>query len=144
MRNVTIKPETTKRQDDVTGRLPRYTRYTSPRMMKAQARVQDSTMGRQKNVLSEVYNFYKLDEEFNLSDHLFVRPSQPVSHSADQPARRLEGQSAEAFSPIISQSVSRSVRFDWVMQSVGNLMVESHHWYPFQTEHCIYVNGCEE
>ena len=62
VRNVTIKPETTKRQDEVTGRLPHHTRYTSPRMMKAQARVQDSAMSRQKNVLPEVYNLYKLDE----------------------------------------------------------------------------------
>ena len=75
VRNVTIKPETTKRQDEVTGRLPRYTRYTSPRMMKAQAHVQDSAMSRQKNVLPEVYNLYKLDEmnivrqELNLSIH---------------------------------------------------------------------------
>ena len=74
VRNVTIKPETTKRQDEVTGRLPRYTRYTSPRM-KAQARVQDSAMSRQKNVLPEVYNLYKLDDmnivrqELNLSVH---------------------------------------------------------------------------
>lgn len=83
MRNVTIKPETTKRQDDVTGRLPRYTRYTSPRMMKTQARVQDSTMSRQKNVVPEVYNLFKLDEmivrqEVNLSSYLSVCPSQAV------------------------------------------------------------------
>ena len=58
VRNVTIKPETTKRQDDVTGRLPRYTRYTSPRMMKTQARVQESTMSKQKNVPPEVYSLY--------------------------------------------------------------------------------------
>ena len=32
VRNVTMKPETTRRQDDVTGRLPR---YTSPRMAKS-------------------------------------------------------------------------------------------------------------
>lgn len=59
VRNVTIKPETTKRQDDITVRLPHYTSYTSPRMMKAQAHVQDSTMSSQKNVSAKVSNVYK-------------------------------------------------------------------------------------
>ena len=36
VRNVTIKPETTRRQDDVTGRLPRHTGYTSPRMTQSE------------------------------------------------------------------------------------------------------------
>ncbi|KAL9963597.1 hypothetical protein ACROYT_G027120 [Oculina patagonica] len=50
VKNVTIKPETTRRQDDVTGRLPRYTRFISPRMMKARARAQDSTLNSNNNV----------------------------------------------------------------------------------------------
>ena len=59
VKNVTHKPKTTKRQDDVARGLPNYTSYTSPRMMKAQVRVQDSTVNRHKNVDPKVYNSYK-------------------------------------------------------------------------------------
>lgn len=62
VRNVIIKPETTRRQDDVTGRLPRYTRYTSPRMMKARAHAQDSTLNSHKNVQQKVYNVIRLPQ----------------------------------------------------------------------------------
>lgn len=60
VRNVTIKPETTRRQDDVTGRLPRHTRYTSPRMIKANARAQDSTLNSFRNVPQRVCSITRL------------------------------------------------------------------------------------
>ena len=120
VRNVTIKPETTKRQDEVTGRLPNYTRYTSPRMMKAQAHMQDSTMSRRKNEPPKVHNIYKcmkirlimanvivtdemtVRQTVNLSVNLSVCPSQLVSP--------LVGQfSSQSVSLSVSQSVSLSV-----------------------------------
>ena len=60
VRNVTIKPETTRRQDDVTGRLPRYTRYTSPRMMKARARTQELTLNSHRDVPQKVCRITRL------------------------------------------------------------------------------------
>ena len=61
VRNVTHKPKTTERQDDVARGLPHYTSYTSPRMKKTQAHVQESTVNRHKNVQPKVYNSYKWD-----------------------------------------------------------------------------------
>jgi len=74
VRNVTIKPETTKRQDDVTGRLPHYTRYASPRMMKAQTRAQVSTVSRQKNEPPKVHNLYEI-----VTDEMIVRQAVNLS-----------------------------------------------------------------
>lgn len=107
MRNVTIKPETTKRQDDITVRLPHYTSYTSPRMMKAQAHVQDSTMSSQKNVSAKVSNVYKWDCHWwdnSQADSQSVRPSD--SQSVGQPAHQSVSQSV---SHLADQSFRRSV-----------------------------------
>ena len=108
--------------------------------MKAQARVQDSAMSRQKNVLPEVYNLYKLDDmnivrqELNLSVHhnqsvsWFQFCSQPacqwVIRQISQPDSRLEGQSAVVFSQTLSQSVSQSVSQP-ASQSVSQLVSQS-------------------
>lgn len=107
VRNVTIKPETTKRQDDITVRLPHYTSYTSPRMMKAQAHVQDSTMSSQKNVSAKVSNVYKWDCHWwdnSQADSQSVRPSD--SQSVGQPAHQSVSQSV---SHLADQSFRRSV-----------------------------------
>lgn len=107
VRNVTIKPETTKRQDDITVRLPHYTSYTSPRMMKAQAHVQDSTMSSQKNVSAKVSNVYKWDCHWwdnSQADSQSVRPSD--SQSVGQPAHQSVSQSV---SHLVDQSFRRSV-----------------------------------
>lgn len=107
VRNVTIKPETTKRQDDITVRLPHYTSYTSPKMMKAQAHVQDSTMSSQKNVSAKVSNVYKWDCHWwdnSQADSQSVRPSD--SQSVGQPAHQSVSQSV---SHLADQSFRRSV-----------------------------------
>lgn len=107
VRNVTIKPETTKRQDDITVRLPHYTSYTSPRMMKAQAHVQDSTMSSQKNVSAKVSNVYKWDCHWwdnSQADSQSVCPSD--SQSVGQPAHQSVSQSV---SHLVDQSFRRSV-----------------------------------
>lgn len=107
VRNVTIKPETTKRQDDITVRLPHYTSYTSPKMMKAQAHVQDSTMSSQKNVSAKVSNVYKWDCHWwdnSQADSQSVRPSD--SQSVGQPAHQSVSQSV---SHLVDQSFRRSV-----------------------------------
>lgn len=107
VRNVTIKPETTKRQDDITVRLPHYTSYTSPRMMKAQAHVQDSTMSSQKNVSAKVSNVYKWDCHWwdnSQADSQSVHPSD--SQSVGQPAHQSVSQSV---SHLADQSFRRSV-----------------------------------
>ena len=54
MRNVTIKPETTRRQDDVTGRLPRHASHSSPRMK--QSWVKNSAYSSHKSAFPKVYN----------------------------------------------------------------------------------------
>lgn len=107
VRNVTIKPETTKRQDDITVRLPHYTSYTSPRMMKAQAHVQDSTISSQKNVSAKVSNVYEWDCHWwdnSQADSQSVRPSD--SQSVGQPAHQSVSQSV---SHLVDQSFRRSV-----------------------------------
>lgn len=107
VRNVTIKPETTKRQDDITVRLPHYTSYTSPRMMKAQAHVQDSTMSSQKNVSAKVSNVYKWDCHWwdnSQADSQSVHPSD--SQSVGQPAHQSVSRSV---SHLVDQSFRRSV-----------------------------------
>lgn len=107
VRNVTIKPETTKRQDDITVRLPHYTSYTSPKMMKAQAHVQDSTMSSQKNVSAKVSNVYKWDCHWwdnSQADSQSVHPSD--SQSVGQPAHQSVSQSV---SHLVDQSFRRSV-----------------------------------
>lgn len=113
VRNVTIKPETTKRQDDITVRLPHYTSYTSPRMMKAQAYVQDSTMSSQKNVPAKVSNIYKWDCHWwdnSQADSQSVRPSvcpsirQSVSWSASPPVSQSV---SESFGGSVIQTVSQ-------------------------------------
>ena len=146
VRNVTIKPETTKRQDDVTGRLQHYTRYTSPRMMKAQARVQDSTMSRHKNEPPKVYNLYKwgcYKWDDSQADSQSVCPSlcssiitsRLVSQSSSKPVcqwviwqisqsdRRSEGQTV---SPLVSQSVSQSVSHLELLTEIESSVSHSH------------------
>lgn len=53
IRNVTIKPETTRRQDDVTGRLP-HASFTSSRMVRSS--LGNSTIGSQNNAFQKVCN----------------------------------------------------------------------------------------
>ena len=81
VRNVTHKPKTTKRQDDVAARLPHYTSYTSPMMMKTQAHVQDSTVNRHKNVQPKVLYTTHINEivtgEMTVRQRQSVCPSQP-------------------------------------------------------------------
>ena len=51
IRNVTIKPETTRRQDDVTGRLP-HVSFTSSRMVQSSL---GNSAGSQKNAFQKVH-----------------------------------------------------------------------------------------
>lgn len=50
--NVAIKPETTRRQDDVTGRLPHHTSFSSRRMMQPSGA--NAAFRSQKNTFHEV------------------------------------------------------------------------------------------